>query len=246
MYMNSFEFKHYGNDIVAHNKSLFSAFPISLFDPKYLVDNSLLHQKYLNVRDSNGRGAVYVFKFNQYDLVLRHYYRGGHIHKFTKDTYVWRGLHNTRAVEELDLLSLMLNKQLPVPTPIAAHIKKMGLTYTADIVTQLIPNTQSISSFLKQDALQKEYWHKIGLVIQKFHNHSINHADLNAHNILIDDKNNIFLIDFDKSKVDKSTSNWRQRNLERFQRSLLKLKNTNSTFNYSEKDYSLLLEGYNN
>ena len=243
--MNSFELKRYGNDIVAHNKSLFKEFPISLFDPIYLKDHSFLQTDSLNAQDSQGRGGVYVFKFNQYDLVLRHYYRGGQVSKFNKDAYVWKGLNKTRAIGELNLLSIMRENQLPVPEPVAAHIRRFGIIYKANIVTQLIPNTQPISKKLKQDNLPKEVWFDIGLVIRKFHNFKVNHADLNAHNILIDDQNRIFLIDFDKSKIDLSTNGWRQNNLKRLQRSLSKLKNLETGLNYLEQNYSSLLEGYN-
>ena len=208
-------------------------------------DHSLLQRDCLDAQGSHGRGSVYVFKYGEHELVLRHYYRGGHVYKFNKDAYVWKGLNKTRALEELNLLSVMHENQLPVPKPVAAHISRSGITYKANIVTQLIPNTQSISSRLVQDSLPIEIWHNIGSVIRRFHNNRINHADLNAHNILIDDQNKIFLIDFDKSKIDKSTNAWQQNNLKRLQRSLVKLKAINAIFNYSEQYYTSLLEGYN-
>lgn len=243
--MNSFEYKRYGNDIVAHNKSLFEEFPISLFDPIYLTDNSLLLTDCLNTQSTHGRGSVCVFKYSEYDLVLRHYYRGGQVSKFNKDDYVWKGLNKTRAIEEINLLSIMRENQLPVPEPVAAHISRSGVTYKANIVTQLLPNTQSISSKLVQEPMPSEIWHNIGSVIRQFHNLSVNHADLNAHNILIDDQNRTFLIDFDKSKIDSSFNGWRQDNLKRLQRSLSKLKNIEPELNYSEQNYNWLLEGYN-
>ena len=243
--MNSFDFKHYGDDIVTHNKSLFSAFPLSLFDPKWLSANSLLRHEKLNTQNGDGRGNVYVFNYEEHDLVLRHYYRGGQLAKFIQDSYLWKGLYKTRSISELQMLSSLHCMNLPVPYPVAARIHRSGFIYTNDIVTQLIPNTQSLCSMLVKDVVPKEIWYEIGSVIRQFHDHNCNHADLNAHNILIDNKNKIFLIDFDKSKIDEATNGWKQLNLERLKRSLLKLNNTKVKFNYINNDFNQLLEGYN-
>ena len=246
VYMNSFNIKHYGNDIVAYNKSLFTEFPISLFDPNYLAKNSLLHIDQMSLSDSMGRGRVHAFKYKEYDLVLRHYYRGGHVSKFLNDAYFWKSLNKTRAMSELNLLSTMQKLHLPVPLPVASHINRVGVLYKADIVTQLIPSSQSISSKLMKDIIPVEVWHEIGLVIRQFHNHNINHADLNAHNILLDFKNRIYLVDFDKSKIEESPGGWCGQNIARLERSFTKLKESENKFNYTDNDFQFLLEGYNN
>lgn len=243
--MKLFEYNRYGNDIVAHNKSLFTEFPVSLFDPKYLTANSLLQSNNVNTHDVKGRGKVFFFKYNEQNLVLRHYRRGGQIAKFNKDTYVWKGLKKTRAIDELQLLSTLQEMNLPVPTPIAACIRRSGLLYKADVVTELIPNTQSLRSKLAKDTVSLETWQEIGSIIRQFHDSNCNHADLNAHNILIDTINKIYLIDFDKSKIDTSGNAWRQNNLARLQRSFEKLKNSEPKFNYVVQDFQTLLAGYN-
>ena len=56
----------------------------------------------------------------------------------------------------------------------------------------------------------------------KFHNVGLCHADLNAYNILIDEDTNMWLIDFDKSKILSPGGGWRHDNLKRLKRSLKK------------------------
>ncbi len=243
--MDSFEFSHYGNDIVTYNKILFTEFPLEIFNPDYLISNHSLEYKQLKSVDVKGRGGVHVFKYNNHDLVLRHYYRGGMISKFIHDIYLWQGLYKTRAIGEIQMLSRMQKMNLPVPIPIAAHIHRVGFAYKADIVTQLIPQSQSLSTVLIKNPVPKKIWHEIGFVIRQFHDNNCNHADLNAHNILLDEKGEVFLIDFDKSRIVKNSNRWMQSNLSRLERSLEKLKNTEATFNYSEQDFKLLMEGYN-
>ena len=243
-YMNSFEFKYYGNDIVTYNKTLFTEFPQEYFNPSYLASNHSLHCRQLKAVDVKGRGGVYVFRCNDQDLVLRHYYRGGMISKFINDLYFWRGLYKTRAIDELQMLSIMQGMNLPTPIPVAAHIHRVGFVYKADIVTQMIPQAKTLSRMLTNQAISIKDWEHIGSVIRKFHNKNCNHIDLNAHNILLDAKSEIFLIDFDKSRIEKITGAWCQDNLDRLQRSLIKLNKLETTFHYSEDNFKSLMNGY--
>jgi 3-deoxy-D-manno-octulosonic acid kinase len=55
------------------------------------------------------------------------------------------------------------------------------------------------------------------------HDANVYHADLNAHNILVDDTQKIWLIDFDKSTRRTMTRALREQSLERLGRSLQKL-----------------------
>lgn len=243
--MDSLEFKHYGNDIVAYNKSLFSEFRLDLFCPEFLSSDPGLHYRRMLPADIKGRQGLHLFTYHQQDLVLRHYCRGGAVARFINDSYLWLGLHRTRAIGELQTLCALRQMNLPVPTPVAAHVRKEGCTYRADIVTRLIPETQSLSSKLAKSPLPAETWRNIGTVIRQFHDNDCSHADLNAHNILLDEKESVFLVDFDRAVVGKNTVAARQKNLARLQRSLLKLKKRELSFHYSGQDFQSLMDGYN-
>ena len=242
--MDSLEFKHYGNDIVAYNKSLFSEFQVDLFCPEFLSSNPSLHYERLLPSDIKGRQGLHLFTYHGQQLVLRHYYRGGAIAKFIRDSYLWCGLHRTRAIGELQTLCTLRQLDLPVPAPVAARVRKEGLTYRADIVTRLIPETQSLSFRLTENPLSADTWRRIGAVIRRFHDHNCNHADLNAHNILLGEEETVYLVDFDRARVGKSARGAAQRNLSRLQRSLSKLKEREPSFHYSGQDFRSFLEGY--
>ena len=243
--MKSFEYKHYGKDLVIFNNVLFKEFPLKLFNPKNFNSTTLVDENFINSIDGQNRGSVHVFNFQGNALALRHYYRGGLVSKIINDKYIWQGLNRSRAVCELYMLSRMQEMGLPVPIPVAAHIYKTGLIYSTDIITRFIPNTQSLSALLTDKIIQTSTWREIGSVIKRFHNNNCNHADLNAHNILIDEDYRIFLIDFDKSKIENNAGAWKKKNIRRLKRSFEKLKKNRDIFNYNKENFDRLLEGYN-
>ena len=175
--------------------------------------------------------------------MLRHYWRGGLIGKLFSDPYLWRSLETSRAYQELMLLDTLKHLQLPAPRPIAARIVREGCYYRADIITQAIENSHSLAQQLNT-ALEPALWQKIGMTIGRFHQHSIYHDDLNAHNILIDNNNDIYLIDFDKGKQLHRHSAWRKNNLERLLRSLKKEKHRGNLHYFNQDDWTELLKGY--
>lgn len=244
--MKDFTVSVEGDDIVAYNKLLFETFPQALFDPAYLQSSALIRERSIPLQ--HGRGGVFQFTYNNLDMVLRHYHRGGLPAKIINDQYIWTGLEKSRAMQELQILADMQELELPVPRPAAARVCKKGLIYQADIVTILIPNVTTLSSILTREEISDECWQHIGEVIKKFHQHHFNHADLNAHNIMLNKKQgvcqDVHLIDFDKSKLDESSNGWKMKNLQRLKRSLEKLKNENGGFNFNANNFSSLMQGY--
>ena len=54
----------------------------------------------------------------------------------------------------------------------------------------------------------------------------------------------VYLIDFDKSKINSLAGKWQANNLDRLKRSLNKLSKNNNNFNYKALDFSSLMQGY--
>ena len=54
------------------------------------------------------------------------------------DHYVWLGADRTRAFREWRLLRSLHAAGLPVPSPVAAHVYRTGVIYTADIITTYV------------------------------------------------------------------------------------------------------------
>jgi len=195
---------------------------------------------------AQGRGTTHFITIaEKLDCVLRHYRRGGFVARLTEDKYYWAGLDQTRAWREWHLLRMMLEKHLPVPHPVAAHVKRIGFFYTADIITQQISSTHSLAAMLGSDDMSDDLWRRLGTTIRQFHQHGIYHADLNAHNILIDEHEKIYLIDFDKGEQRTPSPAWQQANIDRLQRSLQKLKQQNPNgFHFSLHHWGALLQAY--
>ena len=58
-------------------------------------------------------------------------------------------------------------------------------------------------------------------MIRRFHNEGLDHVDLNARNILIDDRDMPWLIDLDRCRL-RDPGRWQTGNLARLERSLEK------------------------
>lgn len=190
------------------------------------------------------RGAAHFFEYQGMALVHKRYHRGGFLGRFIRNSYQFSQLGMTRMWREFELLGQLHTMGLPVPQPVAARCqRRFGLRYHGDLVTRCIPETQTLTQRLSHTALTPETWQSIGAMIARFHKHQVYHSDLNAHNILIDNDNRLYLIDFDKGAI-RDGDHWKTANLQRLHRSLSKLRHQNPALNFHEADWQSLLTGY--
>ena len=172
--------------------------------------------------ETSGRGEVLIVAHGAETWVLRHYRRGGLVARLIDDHYLWLGADRTRAFREWRLLRKLKAAGLPVPEPIAAHVYRTGAIYTADIITSYLPGTRKLSWFLEQGRVPAACWRRIGAMIRAVHDHGVDHPDLTAHNVLLDEAGNTFLVDFDNALL-KEPGPWRRVGVERLNRSLRKV-----------------------
>ncbi len=180
-----------------------------------------------SVKLSGGRGASQKIVVDGKELVLRRYLRGGFMAKLSYDFYFWLGVKNSRPYQECKVLEYAIQKGLPVPKCIGYSIDRHGLFYRAGIMTEYIPNVGTLASYLNDHELTQSQWLELAQTIAAMHQVNINHADLNADNILISVKDDDLLfsvIDFDKARIETNANNWPQCNIKRLLRSLNKLK----------------------
>mgnify|MGYP002780632452 CR=1 FL=1 len=170
---------------------------------------------------AGGRGAAWFVAGAFGEAVLRHYRRGGLVARLSRDTYVWRGAKAVRSFAEFRLLAAMHAEGLPVPAPLAAACWRRGLGYRAALLVQRIPSVRALADWLGEQA-DAAPWEAVGAMLARFHAAGIHHADLNAHNILVDAAGTPWLIDFDRSRR-RAPGAWRQASLRRLARSLEKL-----------------------
>ena len=86
-------------------------------------------------------------------------------------------------------------------------------------------------------------WEEAGRLIARAHRAGLDHADLNAHNLLFTTTGRGWIIDLDRGRVRIPATGWRERNLARLKRSLLKLRGTRTT-EAVERDYARLRAAY--
>lgn len=211
----------------------------SLFDAQCWRDRGQI------ARQAEGRGtAHFLHAAAGENWVLRHYQRGGLIARINHDRYLWSGADATRPAREFRLLAALYNRGLPVPRPVAARaVRRAGMAYTADLITEAIPGTRPLADHLTTTAMDEAEWRQLGAVIAGLHRAGIWHADLNARNILISQQPDFHLIDFDRARPRRGKA-WWQANLKRLHRSLDKFAGRWPVFHFADRDWRALLEGY--
>jgi 3-deoxy-D-manno-octulosonic acid kinase len=198
---------------------------------------------------AQGRGTTHFVDIDGQPCVLRHYRRGGLVARLLGDRYLRTSLTETRAWREWHLLAELIEQGLPVPKPVAARVVTVGPFYRADLITQQLLDTRSLAQSLQQTALSEAQWRAIGATIRRFHDAGVYHADLNAHNILLDEKRSdksgqVYVIDFDRGEKRCPSPGWQQANLARLRRSLDKLGAQQKTFHFDEAAWAALLAGW--
>jgi 3-deoxy-D-manno-octulosonic acid kinase len=192
---------------------------------------------------SGGRGATLFIQIEGRDCVLRHYRRGGQMARVATDSFLWLGEDNTRSFAEWRLLALIGQARLPAPRPVAARYVRIGPLYRADLITERIPDVVPLSTRLGGGPVDSEIWRRVGQCVGRFHAARFFHADLNAHNLQISGRDEIFLLDFDRGRRMADGGSWRQQNLERLHRSLSKI-SSEGLIRFEPEHWTTLLEGY--
>jgi 3-deoxy-D-manno-octulosonic acid kinase len=215
-----------------------AAVTLDWFEPRFWMARDAV------VARHTGRGAAIGFEHQGRRFLLRHYLRGGMAAALSADRYLWLGEARTRPLAEL-MLTLRLHADgLPVPRPVAVRYERHGPVYTADIITDYLPDTRTLAAVLADIDLPLPVWADIGRTIRRFHEWGLDHADLNAHNILLNRDGEVFLIDFDKAGLRRRPGIWRDANLARLRRSLDALQDQNARLRFDETQWQVLLTAW--
>jgi len=198
-----------------------------------------LKQSFPKEENYFGRGALKIIAIpgeaNE-RIVIRHFHRGGMIHKLIPDLY----FGTSRPLKELWVGYWAKEKGVPIADIVAVcHTKVFWKFHQGDLVTREIKEGKDLATYLteidqpltKGKVLEKRsVIKKVGELVRSMHEAGIFHGDLNLKNIIFQtaDLQNIkgYLIDFDKSFLRSHLKeNLRTRNLLRFNRSAEKFKN---------------------
>jgi 3-deoxy-D-manno-octulosonic acid kinase len=191
---------------------------------------------------SGGRASIAIVGSGAQRWVLRHYRRGGFIARLSHDRYLWLGESRTRSFAEWRLLAELRRRGLPVPAPVAARYVRGALTYRADLITEHLANTRTLADAITGAQLPHESWAAVGRTIARFHGEGVHHADLNAHNILLDQTGaqNVYLLDFDRGQI-RNRGAWEQDVLARLRRSLEKIKAQRRQVTFGDEQWGWLV-----
>jgi 3-deoxy-D-manno-octulosonic-acid transferase len=191
----------------------------------------------------SGRGQAALVQAPQGAYVLRHYRRGGLMARLSDDRFLREPLARSRAMREFALLRLMRSQGLPVPAPVAALHTPHSLSYRADIAVAWLPGTRNLVQCLRDARPTPAHWAALGQAIRQLHQRQVFHADLNAHNLLLDTNGQAWVVDFDKCGR-RAGDGWKAANLERLLRSLRKEAGRVSPYHWDEADWALLTAAY--
>jgi 3-deoxy-D-manno-octulosonic acid kinase len=225
----------------------------SIFDPQFWRARGEL------IAAAAGRGSAWFIASRDHQAddhqsgerqwVLRHYRRGGVIARLSPDRYVWAGEDRVRAFAEWRLLDIMRQRGLPVPKPVAARYQREGPWYRCDLITERIVDAEPLSSMLARGTLAESAWRAVGAAVARLHHAGVDHADLNAHNILLDADGAVSVIDFDRGRLRArggagTQCIWVARNLGRLRRSLAKISRGFPPGRYSGQEWKWFMAGY--
>ena len=207
------------------------------FDPAFWQSRSAIPGS------AAGRGSTLFIETDGIDWALRHYHRGGLLAPWLGDRYFDRGEATSRPIEEFHLTRRLRYLGLPVPTVVAARYVRSGRFYRGDLITERIADARTLAMRIAALDLYDEDWRSIGQLVARFHRAGLDHADLNAHNILQGADGRWWMIDFDRGRL-RERGLWCDANLVRLRRSILKVGDSLPQRQFDERDWSHLLAGY--
>ncbi len=130
-------------------------------------------------------------------MIIKQYRRGGLLNSIVKQKYLRLG--KPRCQLEYDYLSRLRSLGVKVPEPIAYAFKGTFI-YQAWLITREIPDISPLAAVQADDSSEFEaiidsLVEQVSILID----HGIFHPDFHPGNALVDSKNSIYLLDFDKA-----------------------------------------------
>jgi 3-deoxy-D-manno-octulosonic acid kinase len=179
--------------------------------PKNSVDSALGGRTSITVARLQGIGSV----------VIKYYRRGGAIRHLIKKRYLKYG--KTRCQIEYELLQKVRSLGINAPEPVAFAYRGR-LFYQCWLVTREIQDHQTLVQISRSNEEQarivmKAVVKQVSMLIKN----KILHADLHPGNVIVDNQNQVYLLDFDKGGVFPGDKNaLRTRYLRRWNRAIQK------------------------
>lgn len=208
--IKTYDSYHFGSPSHIANQQLKQL--IRLFNlPKDTINSALGGRTSITVARLEGIGSV----------VIKYYRRGGAIRYLIKQRYIKCG--KPRCQIEYELLQKVRSFGINAPEPIAFAYRGR-LLYQCWLVTREIKHHQTLAqlSCLNEEQarmVMKEVIKQVSTLIKN----KILHVDLHPGNVIVDNQNQVYLLDFDKGGVFPGEENaLRSRYLRRWNRAIQK------------------------
>jgi 3-deoxy-D-manno-octulosonic acid kinase len=204
-----------GRCVMLYDPSLVGNFDPRWFEPEHWSRTGALRG------EAPGRGSTLFFEAEGAGYALRHYRRGGLVAAVLGDRYLNVGESRSRPFREFRVIQRLQRLGLPVAPVVAALHEPRTLWCRGDLITRRLVGVSTLAERLTR-APDSIDWSGVGATIARFHRVGLHHADLNAHNLLVDDAGQWSLIDFDRASF-RDPGLWCDANLVRLRRSILKI-----------------------
>lgn len=186
---------------------------VKLFNqPTHAANSTLGGRRSVNFTKLEGIGSI----------VVKFYTRGGFNRHFVKRTYLRLGA-KSRCQIEYEMLNTVRELNIMAPEPIVWACKG-NLVYRGWLVTREIKQQHTLAQLCRIDEGETSramdiVTAQVAALIEK----SIYHVDLHPGNVLVDHKDRVYLLDFDKAHyTSKSTSQLCDKYLQRWYRAVQK------------------------
>lgn len=171
-----------------------------------------------------GRAAISRLRLDSIGpVVVKQYTRGGIIRNFNKYTYL--KFLRYRCQSEYELLTFLDRLGVSVPKPVAFAYQG-GFFYHAWLIAAEIKNARTLIDISKENpdttrTAMKELKRQVDILVEN----QILHVDLHPGNVILDDQNRLFIVDFDKAlTTPRNRRKLKQKYIRRWQRALQKHK----------------------
>ncbi len=154
-------------------------------------------------------------------VVVKFYARGGVLRHLNREKYLRLGA--SRARKEFAFLQAAAAAGVSVPEPVA-FATRGALFYRAWLISRAVSDPQTLAALSRVDPDRAQaLLPLIAENIRKLIFGAIYHVDLHPGNILIDDREAVYIIDFDRARFfTKSTRQLWKRYQRRWQRAVIK------------------------
>jgi 3-deoxy-D-manno-octulosonic acid kinase len=180
-----------------------------------------------------GRGSVYSIPApepgpdGRARWAVRHYRRGGAMASHLGDRYLRLG--TARPFREL--LAATAARALGIATPavVAAAAYPKGIYYQCDLVTEVVPDATTLAEVLHHTDGTKDWLRAMaaaGRLIGELGEAGVHHVDLNAHNVIFEDRDleRPWVVDLDRARVrTRASEGAKERMRARLTRSVVKV-----------------------